>query len=248
MPSEKKHKEILSGINPVFEALKAKKRKIYKLFHYAGRTNRRIDMIIEYAAGMHIQIVPCDRKRLAAITKTQDHQGIAAEVSVFHTCRLDYLLSQASEPFFLLADSITDPQNLGSLIRSSICGGVNGIIVPKDRAAPLSAAVSRASAGAMEHASICQVTNLASCIQQLKKNGIWVIGLDRDAPDSIYEIDFTGSCALVVGGEDTGIRPLVAKRCDLLCSIPQEKEFSSLNAAIAGAIAIYEIVRQKKKR
>ena len=248
-------REIIFGINPVSCALNARRRKFYRLFIAERKDNRRITVIENMAkrAGITIETIP--DSRLSAITAHAVHQGIAAETSPFQLISLDEILNAIPDgistreknhaPFILVADSISDSGNLGALIRTSVCAGSTGILIPKDRSAHPSPAVSKASAGAMEHALICQVTNLSNSINILKKNGFWIIGLDRDADMTIYETDMTGPTALVIGGEDTGIRPLVLRHCDLSCNIPQTGPVSSLNASAAAAVAIYESVRQR---
>lgn len=249
-----KHKatrEIIFGINPVTEALNARRRKFYRLFVSEKKDNRRITTIETMAGNAGIEIETIPHARLSAISANAVHQGIAAETSPFPIASLDELFNEIRDtnkdniPFILLTDSISDSGNLGALIRTAVCAGATGIIVPKDRSARPSPAVSKASAGAMEHARICQVTNLSDAIKYLKKEGFWIIGLDRNADTAIYKTDMTGPTALVIGGEDTGIRPLVLRHCDLSCKIPQSGSFSSLNAAAAGAVAIYESVRQR---
>ncbi len=189
------------------------------------------------------------REQLAQIAVTAAHQGIAARVGPLPFADFSELLkpgeSDSQELFLLLLDSVADPQNLGALIRTALCGGVSGIIIPKDRSASPSPAVSRASAGAMEHARICQVVNLVTAIKDLKKIGVWVIGLDHTGDRSLYDMDMTGPTALVVGGEDTGIRPLVRSHCDFVCHIPQTGPVNSLNASVAGGVAVYEGFRQR---
>jgi len=152
--------------------------------------------------------------------------------------------------FLLLIDNIVDPHNLGALLRTALCATLTGVIIPKDRSAEPSPTVSKSSAGALEHIRLAAVANMVNVIKELKKNNTWIIGLDKDGDRSIYENDFTGNIALVVGGEESGIRPLVKKNCDFLSFIPQNGPVNSLNASVAGAIAMYEAYRQRltKKR
>jgi len=149
--------------------------------------------------------------------------------------------------FLILLDSVLDPQNLGAILRSALCAGIDGVIMPKDRSAPITPAVSKASAGALEHIYLSRVTNLVQTIKQCKNSGIWVMGLDKDADQSIYDGDMTGSIAIVLGGEQKGIRPLVKKNCDFLVSIPQLGAVDSLNASVAAAVTMYEALRQRQK-
>jgi 23S rRNA (guanosine2251-2'-O)-methyltransferase len=149
------------------------------------------------------------------------------------------------QPFFLVIDSVADPHNLGALIRSALAVGVHGVITPKDRSAPPTVAVSKASAGALEHVPLARVTNLSRCLEELKTSGIWIFGLDAAADRNLYETDLRGPAALVVGGEEKGIRPLVKRHCDVRVAIPQRGPLDSLNASVAGAVAMYEIMRQR---
>ncbi len=145
----------------------------------------------------------------------------------------------------LLLDNVLDPQNLGAIIRTALSVGIDGIIIPKDRSAMPTPAVSKTSAGAIEHVCLIRVTNMVDTIKVLKQQGVWVVGLDKGADKTVYSSDLTGSVAIVIGGEEKGIRPLVKKNCDFLVSIPQIGQVNSLNASVAAAIAMYEAFRQR---
>jgi 23S rRNA (guanosine2251-2'-O)-methyltransferase len=147
-----------------------------------------------------------------------------------------------------MLDNILDPQNLGAIIRTALCVGIDGVIMPKDRSAPISPAVSRASAGALEHIRLSRVTNLVQTIKQCKKSGLWIMGLDKGAEQCLYDGDMTGSLAIVLGGEQKGIRPLVKKHCDFLVAIPQLGAVDSLNVSVAAAVAMYEALRQRQTK
>jgi len=147
--------------------------------------------------------------------------------------------------FILILENIEDPHNFGALIRTALCAGVDYILIPKDRSAGPSSTVSRSSAGAMEHADIYYITNTASILRALKKKGVWISGLDSDGNTSLFSADLTGNIAIVIGGEHKGIRPLVKKECDFLLSIPNKGDINSLNASVAGGIAMYEALRQR---
>ena len=145
----------------------------------------------------------------------------------------------------LMLDNVQDPQNLGAIIRTALCVGIHGVVVPKDRSASPTPAVSRASAGALEHIRLVRVTNLVQTIKHFKSCGLWVMGLQQNAAQSIYAADLSGSIALVLGGEQKGIRRLVEKNCDFMVAIPQQRTLNSLNASAAGAVAMYEAFRQR---
>ena len=159
---------------------------------------------------------------------------------------LDNIQGGKSDPFLLLLDNIMDPNNLGALIRTALCVGVNGVIIPKDRSAQPTPTVSKVSAGALEHISLSRVTNMANTIKMLKENGLWIAGMDKISTESIFTCDMKAFSAIVIGGEEKGIRPLVKKQCDMLLSIPQTGPLDSLNASAAGAVVMYEAFRQRR--
>jgi 23S rRNA (guanosine2251-2'-O)-methyltransferase len=158
---------------------------------------------------------------------------------------LGTVLSGTRPPFFLLLDQIVDPHNLGAIIRTGLCAGIDGVIIPKDRSAYPTPAVSRISAGALEYMRVAQVNNMVRFVRALKDQDVWIVGLDQNAGQPIYGTDLTGAVGLVVGGEEKGIRPLVKRNCDFLISIPQCGPVGSLNASVAAAIAMYELYRQR---
>jgi len=158
---------------------------------------------------------------------------------------LETAKSGEGPPFLLLLDHIVDPQNLGAIIRTAVCAGVDAVIIPKDRAAHPSAAVSRVSAGALEYMRVALVNNIVRVVKTLKGQNLWIVGLDQNAGRSIYKADLTGAIGLVIGGEEKGIRTLVKQNCDFLISIPQTGKVGSLNASVAGAIVMYESYRQR---
>jgi len=242
--------ETIYGIHPVFEALQAKRRTFHELYILKDKANQRIEHIIEIAHLAEIPIQYLSRQKLQSLTGIDTHQGISARVSPYPILDLSDLISDnnlvGTSNFFLLIDNIVDPHNLGALIRTALCATLSGVIIPKDRSAEPSPTVSKSSAGALEHVRLATVVNMVNAIKELKKNTIWIIGLDKDGNRSIYENDFTGNIAIVVGGEESGIRPLVKKNCDFLSFIPQNGPVNSLNASVAGAIAMYEAYRQRQ--
>lgn len=245
--------EIISGIHSVEEALAAGRRNIYRIYINRDNPSKRVEKIAEHAGGLDIPVSTAPREEIRKISKNPHHQDIAAGTKAFPLENFDSIIAGlssngAADSLLLILDSIMDPQNLGALIRTAVCTGVNGIILPKDRCCGPTPAVSRASAGAMEHAGICMVTNLANAMKDLKKNGFWTIGLDQNGNRAVYDIDMIGPRALVIGAEDTGIRPLVKRHCDFLCRVPQTGAIESLNASVAGGIAMYEAMRQKDKK
>ena len=242
--------ETIYGVHPVFEALKANRRafrKIYVSSVRAGKMPPWLKDLSVLADSRRVPVESVSSSRLGSLSGTDGHQGIAARVDPYPLSVIDDLIGDQTSMhrFLLLLDHVVDPHNFGALVRTAHCAGVQGIIVPKDRSAPPTPAVSKVSAGALEHVPMARVTNMVNTIKALKKRGIWVIGLDGDARESIFAVDFPLSLAIVIGGEQKGIRPLVKKHCDRLCAIPQSGKIDSLNASVAGAIAMYEIYRQR---
>ena len=247
---EKPHQtEILYGIHPVTEALAAGRREFFEIYIASDRTGRRMDSIARLAESRRIPVKNLSRRALADLAGTDMHQDVAARVTPFPVSQWFEILAENATPpgkrSYLLIDSLSDPHNLGALIRSALCLGISGVIIPKDRSAAPTPAVSKTSSGALEHIRLARVTNLVYAINDLKKEGVWTFGLDADGERSISESDLTGDIAIVVGGEDAGIRPLVKKNCDFLCRIPQSGPVTSLNASVAGGVAMYEVFRQR---
>jgi 23S rRNA (guanosine2251-2'-O)-methyltransferase len=192
---------------------------------------------------------PSTQQELTQLTGSSQHQGIAAQAEPFPLSDIEDVIARARRTgercFFLVLDCVQDPQNTGSLIRSAACCGAQAVIFPKDRAAGLTPAVAKASAGAIEHISLCRVVNIAQSLEELRRNDIWVAGTVPQGGQSIYSFDFKRNLALVVGGEGPGMRRLVREKCDVLLSIPMPGGFESLNASIAGAVVMFETLRQR---
>ncbi|MBI9076018.1 MAG: 23S rRNA (guanosine(2251)-2'-O)-methyltransferase RlmB [Desulfatibacillum sp.] len=238
--------ENLFGIHPVREALLAGRRTIHTLYISESRGGEAKDEILALAQERGIGVQTPD----AGFFRSQDrgHQGVAARVSPFKPVSLESMVKAGAEKaplFFLLLDEINDPQNCGALIRTALCAGVGGVIMPDKRSSPLSPAVSKASAGALEHMPVARIVNLVRSMQYLKDQGVWFYGLDASAAHSVWETDLTGPAAIVVGNEGKGLRSLVRKECDQLVSIPQSGPLGSLNASVAGAVTMYEVMRQR---
>jgi 23S rRNA (guanosine2251-2'-O)-methyltransferase len=242
--------EIIYGFHPVWEALQVDRRTFYEIYIPAKKKiSKRLEKVIVRAESLSIPVKTVNRPKFHSITGTELHQSIGAKVSPYPLMKLSDIVHKhgrfKTEQLILLLDSVLDPNNLGALVRTAVCAGLDGIIIPKDRSAPPSPAVSKSSSGALEHARLVQVTNVVNTIKSLKEKGLWVIGLDRHAKQSVYETDMTCAMVIVIGSEDKGIRPLAKKNCDILASIPQLGPVDSLNASAAGAIVIYEAIRQR---
>jgi 23S rRNA (guanosine2251-2'-O)-methyltransferase len=242
--------EVLFGINPVFEALKARRRDIFKIYISKEKISKRLDKVVAFAESLKIPIKRSNPLYLRSISGTNRHQGIGARTSPYPFVKmsdmLDGIREIGSNPLFLLLDNMMDPHNLGALARTALCSGVDGIVIPKDRSAVPTPTVAKASAGAIEHIRIVRVINMVNTIKALKENGVWIAGMDKTSDTSIYSCELTGSTAIVVGGEESGIRFLVKKQCDFLISIPQTGPIDSLNASVAGAVVMYEAFRQRR--
>ncbi len=241
--------EILFGIHPVAEALKAGRRNFYEILLVQGKVTARIEQILKPAKARKVPVKRLTRERLASMTGTELHQGIGALVDPYPLADFSAISNQPGtvgrEPFFLLLDHVVDTHNLGAVIRTALCAGVDGIVIPKDRSASPTPGVSKASAGALEHALLAKVTNLVNTIKRLKEKGVWIVGMDRSAALSVFSSDLSGPVAIVIGGEEKGLRPLVKQHCDYLVSIPQSGMVNSLNASVAGAVVMYEVFRQR---
>jgi 23S rRNA (guanosine2251-2'-O)-methyltransferase len=241
--------EVLYGVHAVQEALAAGRREIFELCADRRQiTAGRLRSILSAAERCGIAVRTIDTARLTSMAGNAGHQGVVARVSAYGTYEFTPVLDAAGRPGagpLLVLDQIVDPHNLGAVLRTALCAGVEAVIVPKDRSAPPTPAVSKVSAGALEHIRLVQVTNLVRALQQLKGHGRWIAGLDRSSSNGIFNADLTAPMVLVVGGEGRGIRPLVHRACDLILSIPQEGPLDSLNVSVATGIALFEIRRQQ---
>jgi 23S rRNA (guanosine2251-2'-O)-methyltransferase len=241
--------EVLYGCHPVTEALAAGRRRIHRLMVDRKGLSARQARIVRLAErrGVAWEILPS--AQIGALCGSDQHQGVAATVSPLPIDSLESVVAAARNGkracLLVLLDSIVDPNNLGAIVRTAHCAGVDALIIPKDRAAGATPAVSKASAGAVEHVRLCRVTNLAGTILWLKEQDVWVAGLAMDADRTVFEVDLKGRLALVVGSEEKGLRPLVRRHCDYLISIPLCGRVDSLNASAATAVVLYEAFRQR---
>ncbi len=247
-PGENNSADILIGRNPVMEALKAE-RPINKILVASGERKGSIKEIIALAKERHIVIQEVNSVYLNQLSQEGNHQGIAAMVSPFAYVEVEDLLEKAGKngenAFIILSDGITDPYNLGALIRTAEAAGAHGLVIPKRNSSPVTSTVAKASAGAIEYLPVARETNIVRCIEYLKKQGLWIVGADADGETLIYNVDLKVPIALVVGGEDKGVGRLVKEHCDIVTSIPMKGRMSSLNASVAGAVLMYEVLRQR---
>jgi 23S rRNA (guanosine2251-2'-O)-methyltransferase len=237
---------LIYGINPVAEALRSGRCRMREIRVAQGRGLKGLEDIIGVAESKGIPMRKVERSQLDSLTKNTSHQGVIGFIDQFHYAELDEVLQgNEGDPFLLILDGIEDPRNLGALIRTADACGVWGVIIPKDRAAGITPAVAKSSAGAVFHIPLVRVTNIASTLRKLKDRGIWVAGAAAEAPTDVYDHDLSIPLAVVIGGEGRGIRPLIKRSCDLLTSIPMRGKVNSLNASVAGAIILYEVLRQR---
>jgi len=242
--------EILAGPHVVLEALRAGRRSIRRV--WVARAERGgISEVIQGLArerGVPVEVRP--RADLDRQVKGPPHQGVLAEVGPFPYVGAEDLVSMAlrarAAAFLVVLDGIQDPQNLGAILRTAEAAGAHGLILPRDRATGVTPAAVRASAGATEHLPVARVTNLAAFLDQVKGQGVWVVGTDPAAGSLLYTADLKEPLALVIGGEGRGLRPLVRSRCDIQVRIPLSGRVASLNASCAAAVSIFEVIRQRQ--
>jgi len=240
---------IIYGLNPVFEALKARKRRCYKLVIEHGKNQARLKSLIKLAHEnkVHIETVP--KTIFQKKYRNHNHQGVVGIFAIIQTLSLEELTELAFKhsrfPILVAIDSIQDPQNLGAIIRSADALGIQGMILPKNRTSTLNETVAKCSSGAIEHLPIAGATNLVRGIEQLKEAGFWIVGLITDISTPCYQYKFDSPTVLIIGGEKKGIRPLIKKSCDATLKIPMKGSLGSLNASAAAAVIFYEILRQK---
>lgn len=242
--------EIIEGRNAVVEALRVG-RSIDKIFIAKGDTDKTLGHIASKARAAGIVVADADRRKLDAMSVTKAHQGVIALVGVSDYCDisdiLDYASGRNEAPFVIVCDEISDPRNLGAVIRSAECAGAHGVIIPKRRSAGMTAIVGKASAGATEHMRIARVSNISAALKELKDKGLWIYGADAGGDSGLWETDLRGSLALVIGSEGNGLGRLVRESCDFIVSIPMAGSINSLNASAAASVIMYEVLRQRSK-
>lgn len=239
---------MIEGRNAVTEALRSGT-AIDKIYLAKGETDRTLSRIASEARKAGVVVVEADRRKLDAMSLTHSHQGIIAIAAVRAYATVENILSIASargeKPLLVVCDEISDPHNLGAIIRTAECAGAHGVIIPKRRSAGLTAVVAKSSAGAVSYLPVARVPNIPSLLKDLKKQGIWVFGAAAEGTVPLYGADFKNAAAIVIGSEGDGMTRLVRESCDFLVSIPMKGQISSLNASAAAAILLYEAVRQR---
>ena len=224
-------------------------RAINKVFLADGDTDKALGRLAAMAKDAGAVVVRMDRRKLNEMSPTGAHQGIIASVAAHEYASVDDILALAQArseaPLIVICDELSDPHNLGAILRTAECAGAHGVIIPKRRSVGLTAVVGKASAGAIEYMPVARVSNIAAAIRDLKQRGVWIFGTAADADTSLYRADLKGPAAIVIGNEGVGMSRIVAESCDFKVSIPMKGKISSLNASAAAAILLYEAVRQR---
>ena len=250
MAFENDREDLIEGRNAVTEALRAG-RSIDKIYIAKGEVDKTLGHIASKARDLGIVVVEADRRKLDAMSVTKAHQGVVAMAAVKEYCSVEDILAIAEErgeaPFVILCVEISDPHNLGAILRTAECVGAHGVIIPKRRSAGLTSIVDKTSAGAAEHIAVARVPNLPAAIKELKERGLWIYGTAAEATGGLWDTDFTGAVCIVIGSEGDGMGRLVTENCDFLVSIPMRGKVNSLNASAAASVMMYEVLRQRSK-
>lgn len=238
----------LEGRNALQEALKSG-RTVDKVFIASGDTDRGLQRLAAQAKEAGAVVVPVDRRKLDAMSFTHAHQGVIALAAAHVYYSIDDILEEAASrgeaPLIVICDELSDPHNLGAILRSAECAGAHGVIIPKRRSVGLTATVAKASAGAVEYMKVARVTNISAAMTELKQKGVWVFGTTAEGSIPMYKADLTVPAALVIGNEGVGMSQLVQRNCDVTVNIPMKGRISSLNASAAASILLYEALRQR---
>ena len=247
-PEENESEDRIEGRNALTEALRSG-RTIDKVFIAAGETDRGLQRLAAEAKEAGAVVVPVDRRKLDMMSQSHSHQGVIALVAAREYVSVDDILAEAQQrgenPLIVICDELSDPHNLGAILRSAECAGAHGVIIPKRRSVGLTAVVAKASAGAVEYVKVARVTNITAAIEELKKKGVWIFGTAAEGSVPMYEADLKGPAAIVIGSEGEGMSRLVRESCDVTVHIPMKGRISSLNASASASILLYEAVRQR---
>ena len=239
---------LIEGRNAVIEALRTEA-SIDKIFIQKGEVDKTLGHIASKARAAGIVVVEADRRKLDGMSRTHAHQGVIALAAVREYVSVDDILADAAakneSPLIVVCDEISDPHNLGAIIRTAYCAGAHGVVIPKRRSAGLTSVVAKTSAGAVSHMKVARVPNIPSLLKDLKKQGVWVFGTAANGTTGLCDADLKGAAAIVIGSEGDGMTRLAAENCDFLVSIPMKGDLNSLNASASAAILLYEAVRQR---
>ena len=240
----------LTGIHAVKEALEAQ-RPIDRIVLAKGRQDTRIEEIVQLARKKSIPVRFEDRSQLDRLANSKDHQGVVALAAARAAAALDDILASANQAragLIILLDGVEDPHNLGAIVRTALAAGAHGVVIPERRAAGLTDTVARSSAGALAHLPVAKVTNLARTMEELKRAGYWLVGLDERADKTYTEVDYTPPVGIVLGSEGQGLHELTRKRCDFVVSLPTTGPVKSLNVSVAAGVVLFEAIRQRNRR
>jgi len=242
--------DYLFGINAIHETLIAAPRSVREIFVSENSHHGRLQALVDQARRQGLSVVYRAPQELARLSQGQRHQGVVAIVEAYAYPAFEKLLQRIADAelseWILILDGIVDPRNFGALLRTADAAGVRHIVIPKDRSVDVTPLVVKASAGAAHHLNIYKVTNLRRSLQALKQAGYWIVGLAVSAKESLYDRDYPHKLAIVLGSEATGVRPINLRECDFLVSIPMLGKVASLNVGVAGAIFLFELVRQQR--
>jgi 23S rRNA (guanosine2251-2'-O)-methyltransferase len=241
-------REKVFGVHAVTAVLRAEPERVLGLWFAEGNRPGRLQGIEQLAARAGVSVQTCQKKQLDSWVEG-NHQGVVADcraVSLAGEDALAALLPSLAQPLLLVLDGVTDPHNLGACLRTADAGGVDAVIIPRDKSAGLTPTVRKVAAGAAEHIPLFAVTNLARCLEMLKQQGVWIVGTAADAPRELYETELLGSLAIVLGAEGSGMRRLTRERCDFLVNIPMAGSVSSLNVSVATGVCVFEARRQRR--
>ncbi|MBD5162671.1 MAG: 23S rRNA (guanosine(2251)-2'-O)-methyltransferase RlmB [Oscillibacter sp.] len=239
---------LIEGRNAVTEALRAGV-PVDKLYAARGETDHTLGRIIAQAKKAGVVVVECDRRKLDAMSETHSHQGVIAVAAAQAYATVEDILQSAADrgeaPLIVVCDEISDPHNLGAIIRTAECAGAHGIVIPRRRSAGLTAVVAKTSAGAVSYLPVARVPNIPALLKDLQKRGLWIFGTAAEGATALYDADLRSPAAIVIGSEGDGMGRLVREGCDFLVSIPMKGRISSLNASAAAAVLLYEALRQR---
>jgi len=248
VPIQEENDGVIEGRNAVIEALRAGM-AMDKIYLLKGEGDSILGHIASSAREKGVVVVDADRRKLDSMSRTHSHQGVIAIAAVREYAAIEDILSIArqrgEQPLVVVCDELSDPHNLGAVIRTADAAGAHGVIIPKRRSAGLTAVVAKTSAGAVAHVPVARVPNLTAALKELKDEGLWVFGTAAEGTTPLYQADLKGPAAIVIGSEGEGMGRLVAETCDFTVSIPMKGKINSLNASAAAAVLLYEAVRQR---
>ncbi len=249
--NQEQNENIVTGRNPVMEVLRSG-RTVDKILVAKGEREGSILKIVAMAKEKGIPVMDAEKTRIETLSGTAGHQGVLAFVTPFEYATVEDILTYAEEkgesPQIVILDGVTDPHNVGAILRTACCCGIHGVIMPKHNSCGMTPTVIKSAAGATEYMKVARVTNITDTVEELKKHNVWVYGTDGNAPADIYHTDLTGAAAFVLGDEGKGISRLVREHCDFLVKIPMRGPLDSLNVSVAGAVILYESLRQKEAK